>query len=184
MGMATTNERPHRSEDATESTEMRRNPDHTISYRTWGRSRSLRLKDFDYASPGVAYHITIGTDHKQNNLTNPNINRQIVNNLKSSADSYGYTLIAYCLMPDHLHFLVQAGDSPRDLRGFVRGFKSYCSTATRSTATPMATRMNRPITFAPAFLTRFIKARCVSPERTTSSTTRMLSFLEKLYLGI
>ncbi|MEE8373073.1 MAG: transposase, partial [Dehalococcoidia bacterium] len=51
----------------------------------------------------------------------------------------GYELIAYCLMPDHLHILVQAGESPKDLSQFVRGFKSYCTTITRSVATPAAT---------------------------------------------
>jgi len=111
--MATPDNHPQRSEDATGK---RRNPEHIMPHKTWGKSRSLRLKDFDYASPGVAYHITIGTSKKQNILTNYDINRQIINILKSSADLYGYHLIAYCLMPDHLHILIQAGENPRDLR--------------------------------------------------------------------
>lgn len=133
------NNRPHRSEDATEK---RKNPDHTMSYKTWGISRSIRLKNFDYASPGVAYHITIGTSQKQNIFTNPVTNQQIINVLKNSSALYGYHLIAYCLMPDHLHILIQAGENPKDLREFVRGFKSYCSIATRSVATPVATKTN------------------------------------------
>ena len=127
---ATANDRPHRSEDATEPTEKGKNPDHTISYKTWGKSRSLRLKDFNYASPGVAYHIAIGANEKQNIFTKPSINQMVVDTLENSAKLYGYKLIAYCLMPDHLHVLVQAGEDAKALREFVRGFKSYCSVAT------------------------------------------------------
>ena len=103
--------------------------------KTWGKSHSIRLKHFDYASPGVVYHITIGTYQKQAVFIAPQINQQTIDTLKSSVDLYGYTLIAYCLMPDHLHILIQAGDKPKDLKVFVRGFKSYCSVAT-----PVATK--------------------------------------------
>lgn len=112
------------------------NINHVPPYKTWGKSRSLRLKDFDYESPGVIYYITIGTNRKENTFTKPSINEKVINTLKESARLYGYNLIAYCLMPDHLHILVQASDNPRDLRGFVRGFKSYCSVAT-----PVATNI-------------------------------------------
>jgi len=124
---ATANDRPHRSKDAKEK---RQDAGHTMPYKTWGKSRSLRLKDFNYASPGVAYHIAIGANEKQNIFTKPSINQMVTNTLKNSAKLYGYELIAYCLMPDHLHILVQAGEDAKDLREFVRGFKSYCSVAT------------------------------------------------------
>ena len=58
-------------------------------------------------------------------------------------------IIAYCLMPDHLHILLQAGDMPSDLRKFVKGFKSYCSVASpeatnrRRDRSHDATRTNR-----------------------------------------
>jgi len=44
-------------------------------------------------------------------------------NLLQIAAQQSFTLRAYCLMPDHLHLLLQ-GDSPSsDLRGFVKTFK-------------------------------------------------------------
>jgi putative transposase len=50
-----------------------------------------------------------------------------------SAGQYGFTLYAYCFMPDHLHVLV-AGDEWSDLRRFVQHFKQmsgyYCKRAT------------------------------------------------------
>jgi len=102
----------------------------STAYKTWRQRRSIRLKDFDYASPGVVYHVTIGTHQKQNLFTKPSINQHIIGVLKDSSRIYGYRLIAYCLMPDHLHILTQAGENPKDLIEFVRGFKSFCSVAT------------------------------------------------------
>ena len=133
---------PHQSKNTTKT---RKNPSYTLPYKTWGKSRSLRLKDFDYISPGVVYHLTIGANKKRNIFTHPSLNQAVIATLKDAAKLYGYKLIAYCLMPDHLHILVQAGETPKDLRGFVRGFKSYCSVATpvaTNIATPVATENN------------------------------------------
>ena len=102
-----------------------------LPYKTWGRSRSLRLKDFDYSAPYGAYHITIGSYEKKSVFIEPAMNQKIVDILKRVSSSYGYHLIAYCLMPDHLHILLQAGKNPRDLRGFVKGFKSYSTKASK-----------------------------------------------------
>jgi putative transposase len=100
-------------------------------YKTWGRSRSIRLKDFDYAASYVAYHITIGSYEKRDIFIEPTINQKIVDILKEMSSLYGYYLLAYCLMPDHLHILLQAGKNPRDLRDFVKGFKSYSTKASK-----------------------------------------------------
>jgi REP element-mobilizing transposase RayT len=100
------------------------------TYRTWGKLRSLRLKDFDYASPLYVYHIVIGTKGRKEIFTFPPINREVIRILKDSVGLYGYYLISYCLMPDHLHILIQAGDSPKNLNNFVRGFKSYVTKST------------------------------------------------------
>jgi len=94
-------------------------------YKTWRKSRSLRLKDFDYSSPWFAYHIIIGTGENRDVFSDPAINREIIKTLKTSAKLYGYQLLSYCLMPDHVHILVQATESPKDLRRFIRGFKSF-----------------------------------------------------------
>lgn len=112
-----------------------------LPYATWGRSRSLRLRDFDYASPGVAYHIVVGSHRSRDIFTEQSLNRRVIGILKTASRLHGYDLLAYCLMPDHLHVLVQAGESPRNLRDFVRRFKSFSSATTRSVATPVATKI-------------------------------------------
>jgi REP element-mobilizing transposase RayT len=102
------------------------------NYKTWGKSRSLRLKEFDYTSTGFVYHITIGTEGKKEFFTNPSLNQKIIKILKDAVDLYGYKILSYCLMPDHLHVLLQGGNSPRSLNNFVRGFKSFVTKSTGS----------------------------------------------------
>jgi len=104
---------------------------YTPPYKTWGKSRSVRLKGFDYTSPFSIYHTIIGAAEKQNIFVDPAINQQIVEILKNSVELYGYKLLSYCLMPDHLHILVQATESPKDLRNFVRGFKAFSTKSAR-----------------------------------------------------
>ncbi len=99
----------------------------TNSHRTWGKSRSTRLKHFDYASPHRAYHVVIGSCKQQHLFCDPILNRRVLEILNKSTELSGYQLIAYCLMPDHLHLLVQAGDKPKPLSDFIRNFKSYSS---------------------------------------------------------
>ena len=98
-----------------------------LGYKTWGKSRSLRLPNYNYASPWSVYHINIRSKDKREVFCSSGLNEKIVGVLKRSVDIYGYHLLSYCLMPNHLHVLIQAGRSPKNLGDFVRGFKTYCS---------------------------------------------------------
>jgi REP element-mobilizing transposase RayT len=123
-----------RSVASPEATNNSLNNPHTKKYsppyKTWGQSRSLRLRDFDYCSPYIIYHITIGSTDRKTLFVKPGLNRTVIETLKKSAPLYGYRLIAYSLLPDHLHILVQAEENPKDLRNFVRAFKSYSTKET------------------------------------------------------
>jgi len=94
-------------------------------YKTWGKSRSLRLKHFDYKGGGRAYHVIVGTCDGDALFRDGDLNEQVVKSLKKASQIYGYTLIVYCLMPDHLHILIQAKPECKDLTELIGGFKSY-----------------------------------------------------------
>ncbi|GAC1641737.1 MAG: hypothetical protein NVS9B14_23410 [Candidatus Acidiferrum sp.] len=47
----------------------------------------------------------------------------ILHNLANAATARNYSIHAYCLMPDHLHFLTEAAESSCALPGFVSFFK-------------------------------------------------------------
>lgn len=80
-----------------------------------------RLSGFDYAGT-YAYSLTIVTAHRQPVFCDPRLIDRGVHHLGISAGKYGFTTLAYCFMPDHLHMLV-AGDEWSSLTDFVRHFK-------------------------------------------------------------
>jgi REP element-mobilizing transposase RayT len=96
-------------------------------FKTWGKSRSVRLEGFDYSTCNTAYHVIIGSKGKRAVFTQDVRNKVVIEVLKTGCDLDGFTLVAYCLIPNHLHILVGAGKGSSRLPFFVRAFKSFAS---------------------------------------------------------
>jgi putative transposase len=47
----------------------------------------------------------------------------VLSQIRQSAAQFGFALIAYCFMPDHLHLLLAAESEDADLPSFVKRFK-------------------------------------------------------------
>ena len=73
------------------------------------RRSSPRAKGFDYLG-GYRYHITIVTAKRLPHLADPPIASQLISDLETVAPAHAFELIAYCVMPDHVHLLI-AGDA-------------------------------------------------------------------------
>jgi REP element-mobilizing transposase RayT len=101
------------------------------SVKTWGKSRSVRLKGADYSATGRAYHVIIGSRHKQFLFVEESVSQKIIHVLMKACELHGFRPVAYCLMPDHLHILVQSEETSTSLPMFVRAFKSFASRAAR-----------------------------------------------------
>ncbi|MFQ5863294.1 MAG: transposase [Candidatus Brocadiales bacterium] len=95
------------------------------TYKTFGKGRSLRLKLFNYSEPYRAYFLTLCASNKEKYFSNDRVCSKILASLKSACKQGQYHLLAYCIMPDHLHVLVHGGEKPKDLRTWVRDFKKY-----------------------------------------------------------
>jgi putative transposase len=94
-----------------------------IKYKTFGKSRSLRLKGFDYSTPG-AYFLTICSSEGQEVFCDPNLASEVIKSLKEHSKRYCYKIYTYCLMPNHLHILVGLGEHARPVSQFMQCFKS------------------------------------------------------------
>ncbi len=93
--------------------------------KTFGRRRSLRLKDFDYRLPGP-YHVVFGTFNRQPLLCAASLRDALAAELARVATVMSTTVYAYCFMPDHAHLLVSLPGG-MELSRFVQRFKG-CST--------------------------------------------------------
>ena len=100
-------------------------------YKTWGKSRSVRLLNFDYAAAHVVYHVIVGSRGKDALFVSARVNKQVIEIMNNACAIHEYELLAYCLMPDHLHMLVKSSAGSTDLRGLVRAMKSFCTKSLR-----------------------------------------------------
>lgn len=83
--------------------------------------KSPRIKGFDYKG-GFAYFLTVVTRRRLLILSDRSAVKLVLQALDRSLSRYGFTLYAYCFMPDHLHLLV-SGNRSHSLKGFMQHFK-------------------------------------------------------------
>ena len=83
----------------------------------------VRLRDFDY-SQAVPCSVTVCAMGRRAIFVRPDVNGVVIDCLQHEAERLGFRLIAYCLMPDHLHLLVIPPGAGKDVSAFVGAFKS------------------------------------------------------------
>jgi len=82
-----------------------------------------RLKDFDYLGR-YRYFVTICTNNRKNIFTDHNaLVKEMVEILAASGGTNGFTIWAYCFMPDHLQLLAEGRSAHSDLKKFIKDYK-------------------------------------------------------------
>jgi len=85
------------------------------------RRSSPRLCSFDYQG-SHAYHLILTIRNRLPLFRNGRLVASCLDCLTASAERYGFEIVAYCFMPDHLHVLV-AGSDDAPLIRFVQHVK-------------------------------------------------------------
>ena len=99
-------------------------------YKTWGKSRSNRLPNYDY-SKDRPVHMTVCTDNKESIFDSEINARIVIDELLKAAKDVRFRILCYCLMPDHLHVIVSPGESALSLSKFLNIFKGRTTAACR-----------------------------------------------------
>jgi putative transposase len=86
------------------------------------RKSPPRLRTFDYTGL-YRYFLTISTFRRSPVFVDCDAARIVTTQLARAASSERFSVIAYCLMPDHLHLLAEATCEAADFQRFVRIFK-------------------------------------------------------------
>jgi REP element-mobilizing transposase RayT len=89
--------------------------------------KSPRLKHFDYIGP-LAAHLVLVTRGRQSLFSDGKLARICIDALTESVRVFGATLHAYCVMPDHVHVLVEILPA-KSLTELVRRFKQQVAIA-------------------------------------------------------
>jgi putative transposase len=92
------------------------------------RRDSLRLRGFDYAAQRV-YFVTIVASSRRKVFLERHVAESTLDCLLRLRREMRFKLYAYCLMPDHFHALVGAGDSGKTLGEICGAFKSLSTHA-------------------------------------------------------
>ena len=86
------------------------------------RKNRPRLKNFDYKGYHC-YFVTICTHNKAPLFEDDSLVRELIKTLRDKSDAFGFKVMVFCFMPDHIHLLLQ-GDSPDcDLKRFISAYK-------------------------------------------------------------
>ena len=90
--------------------------------------KNIRLSRQNYLGHGI-YFVTICCHDRKKHFSDHALGFWVLDHLRQQAKQSSFVLHAYCVMPDHVHFLAE-GRSPRaDLLRFVAGFKRHTALA-------------------------------------------------------
>ncbi len=92
------------------------------------RRNSLRLPTFDYVARRV-YFVTIVALERRKVFFDRRVADATVECLVNLRGTMKFNLYVYCLMPDHLHILIGAGESGKTLGEICGTFKSLSTRA-------------------------------------------------------
>jgi REP element-mobilizing transposase RayT len=84
--------------------------------------KRLRLPARDYIGRRI-YFITVGTENRAAYFADIPTGRWLLQKLVALAVEFNFSLHAYCVMPDHLHFLAEGLSDACNLVKFVNAFK-------------------------------------------------------------
>jgi REP element-mobilizing transposase RayT len=83
------------------------------------RRKKHRLPMECYTASDCEFFFTICARHQGEPFSNPDLATAVVESLLWRKQHHNWTLFCYCLMPDHLHFIVQL--PPHEIRYFNAG---------------------------------------------------------------
>ena len=90
--------------------------------RQFDRQR-IRLPLERYADQGSTWHVSMVSLGRRLVLTKPSLGADLIACLRTTCTNGSARLLVYCLMPNHLHALIQIEED--DLIAIVRNFKSF-----------------------------------------------------------
>ena len=94
-----------------------------------GREHPHRLPRGSYREPGQPVFVSIHAKAAPTSLASPASAAPIVDTMRIVAGAEGVRILAYCVMPNHLHAVVLLRDEGGDLARWVRSVKARSARA-------------------------------------------------------
>jgi len=84
--------------------------------------KNIRMPRSNYVGY-QCYFVTVCTFHRQSVFSDSSRCQELLALLDEECASRNFSVLAYCLMPDHLHFLARGLDTASDLLELLKSFK-------------------------------------------------------------
>ena len=91
-------------------------------------NRPHRLRGFDYLG-FYRYSLTFCTDFRARLFVEPEVVELVLSQFLRAVTEEEFSLLAYCFMPDHVHFLVQGNAESSDGHRLIKLGKQYAGYA-------------------------------------------------------
>lgn len=92
-------------------------------YKTFGKSHSPRLKEIDYKRLIYPVHVIIGTNRHRPFFLKKEFSKIIIDEIRK----FDELIVSWCLMPDHLHLLINPDGEEIDLLNIIKLLKGRTS---------------------------------------------------------
>ena len=89
------------------------------------RRHPHRLDPAKYRLPGQPILVTICSAGQRPVLVDECVREELIGALDVAADSAGCEVMAWCLMPEHVHVLIQVRTEGGDILRFLHGYKAW-----------------------------------------------------------
>jgi len=100
-------------------------------------SRPPRIPGFSYLGP-YRYFVTFCTLDRRDVFIDVPLGQSVVSQFRRTCRKERFAILAFCVMPDHAHLLVEGTDAQSDLRALIKSAK-------QSSGQRFAARMKRPL---------------------------------------
>jgi putative transposase len=84
--------------------------------------KNIRLSPTAYIG-AKAYFVTLCTAGRRKILATPKLCESLLQLLRQESTTHRFAVLAYCLMPDHMHLLVEGLSATSNLLVFIKSFR-------------------------------------------------------------
>jgi REP element-mobilizing transposase RayT len=102
--------------------------DDSLEYPPEGRKHPHRLEAGAYREPGRPVFVIMNT-RSARTLASPEMAEAVLRAMRAVSSAQGARVLAYCLMPDHMHLVVLLREPGGDLKAWVRSVKRHVALA-------------------------------------------------------
>jgi REP-associated tyrosine transposase len=118
-------------------------------------------------APGLLYHVIVRGNQRQKTFLSDQDYRAYLERLAKYRERYGYNVHAYCLMPNHVHLLLESSDQPlaKLMQGLQQSYSQYFNISHRKVGHVFQGRYKAIICAEDEYLVELVRYIHLNPVR-------------------